>query len=79
MKPYPVLIEWADSTHWEPGKWCDIDELDTSPCDVVTVGWLVEKDKTCVTVASSITEAGDVTGLFVVPVGMVKKLVRLKP
>jgi hypothetical protein len=38
MKPRPVLIEWRDSTYWEPGRWVDLDELDGSACDVITVG-----------------------------------------
>jgi hypothetical protein len=67
MKPRPVLIEWRDSTHWEPGRWVDLDELDGSACDVITVGWLVDRTKTDHVICSSITEAGDGTGVFVIP------------
>ena len=77
MKPRPVLIEWSDSCHWSSTSWVDLDGLETSPCDVVTVGWLIAKDATCLTVAHSITEAQDATGVFVIPRACVKRLDRL--
>lgn len=80
MKPRPVLIEWSDSTHISPGTWVDLDVAgEPGPCDVITVGWLIAKDRRSVTIASSITEADDMRGAFVIPTSCVKRMVRLSP
>ena len=80
MKPRPVLIEWSDSTHIAPGTWVDREDAgDPGPCDVITVGWLIAKDKRSVTIASSLTEADDVTGVFTIPRAIINRMVRLGP
>ena len=80
MKPRPVLVEWVDSCHLAPGAWFDRQEaVDFGGCDVVTVAWLIGKDAESYTLAQSITEADDCTGLFVVPRAVVKRMVRLDP
>jgi hypothetical protein len=60
----------------------DLDVLDegvATGCDVVSVGWLVQKSKQSVVLAMSITEADDGRGLFVIPTSCVKRIVRLSP
>ena len=82
MKPRPVLIEWTDSCDWHVATWMDLDILDegvATGCDVVSVGWLVQKSKQSVVLAMSITEADDGRGLFVIPTSCVKRIVRLSP
>jgi len=81
VKPRPILVEWADSCHWgSHGHWHDRDDLvdATSPCDVLTVGWLIAQDDHCVTVVQSLTEADDVSAPFVIPIGCIKRVRRLK-
>jgi hypothetical protein len=48
-------------------------------CDVITVGWLVQKSKRALVLALSISEADDGRGLFVIPTACVKTMVRLRP
>jgi hypothetical protein len=80
VKPRPVLLEWVDSTHLAPGAWFDREAaVDCGACDIVTVAWLIGKDADTYTLAQSITEADDCTGLFVVPRACVKTVRRLKP
>lgn len=79
-KPRPVLVEWVDSSHLAPGTWVDReDACELGPCGVVTVGWLIGKTATYLTIASSITEADDVTGTFVIPRAVVARMERLSP
>ena len=82
MKPYPVFIEWHDACDWSPGEWVDLDPLESghaTGCDVVSVGWLVQKSKRAVVLAMSISSENDGRGLFVVPCSAIKRMVRLKP
>ena len=82
MKPYPVLIEWTDACDWSPAEWVDLEPLESghaTGCDVITVGWLVQKSKRALVLALSISEADDGRGLFVVPMACVKSMVRLTP
>lgn len=77
MRPKPVLILWKDACHVAPGAWVDA-ELEQGTAEVGTVAWLLRKDKKCYTIAQSISEHGDVTGMFVIPKAGVKKLTKLK-
>ena len=82
MKPYPVLVEWTDSCDWSPGEWVDLDCLErgkATGCDVVSVGWLVQKSKSSLVLAMSRSEANDGRGLFVVERSCIKKVWRLTP
>jgi len=81
VKPYPVLIEWHDAADFGEG-WVSLDDVEddhVAPCDVITVGWLVQKSKRALVLALSISEAMDGRGLFVVPRACVKKVTRLSP
>lgn len=80
MKPRPVIIEWTDSTHLAPGAWFDREAAcEAGACDIVTVAFLIGKTADAYTLAASITEADDCTGLFVIPRAVVKTIRRLKP
>lgn len=80
MKPRPVLVEWADAAHWGSREWADRGDVAdaTSPCDVLTVGWLIARDDRCITVVQSLTEADDVSAPFVIPIGCIRFVRRLK-
>ena len=79
MKPRPVLVEWVDSCHLAPGAWFDRQEaVDFGGCDVVTVAWLIGKGAESYTLAQSISESGDVTGVFVIPRACIRSARRLR-
>ena len=67
-----VLLTWVDAVSDESG-WKSIEKVQSQRPPVVrSVGWVVKRTKTHITLAASIIEDhcdGDVT----VPVGMVKK------
>ncbi len=50
----PVLIHWIDSTM--TSEWVKIDEESVPILDVYSIGWLIEKTKTALTVSSSATQ-----------------------
>lgn len=52
-----VLIEWLDSRRGE--GWVRLDELDVSITKCKSVGWIIAKDKTSVTLAGHIGENPD--------------------
>ena len=73
----PVCITWADS-HDIGGGWMELDQLDTEPCIVTTVGYLAGGAKAGhVTVVQSIADDGTVRHAFAIPVGMVLDVVAL--
>ena len=82
MTPRPVVVEWHDSAHISPGDWVDRAHLgDVTPCAVVTAGWLVARSEAVIVIAQSLSEAGDATGVFVIPrcnVVAIRKLKRPK-
>lgn len=79
MKPVPVLVEWDDSAHLVPGSWMGRAEASkTGVCGILTVGWLIGEDEKCITIAQSISEADDVTGAFVIPRTVVRRVKRLR-
>lgn len=76
----PVLIEWSDSCHVEPGAWVERDVANAaSPCGVVTVGWLLEDEGDAYVVASNVTEQGHTSGVFVIPKACALSVARLSP
>ena len=82
MKPYPVLVEWTDACDWSPAEWVDLEPLTAgvaTGCDVITVGWLVQKSKRALVLALSVTSERDGRGLFVIPRACVTRVVRLAP
>lgn len=73
------MIEWRDSAHISPGAWVDGDHVDEiEPCQVLSVGWLVSRDRSRLVLAQSISESGDLCGVFVIPAAMVVRLRRLR-
>jgi hypothetical protein len=82
VKPRPVMIEWVDSCHWSPGQWVDgdiFDDGEATACMVVSVGWLMQKTDDAITLCQSITEADDLSGLFVIPRACVLSITTLTP
>lgn len=70
----PVRITWHDS-HDVGDGWLDPGALDSGPCVVVTVGYLLPHAKAGhLTVAQSLSDAGDVRHAFSIPVGMVVEI-----
>ncbi len=67
-----VHIEWTDAHHHAPGEW-------TAPSDVVpgvrviTVGLLLSKRSGHYTLAQSIDESGNATGVFSIPRSAVRR------
>lgn len=71
MERTKVLVTWLDA-HAASDGWCAVDDLDASPCQVETLGWLIpDANAGHVTVAQSIADDDDLYHVFCVPVGMV--------
>ena len=80
MKPRPVIVQWVDSCHLAPGAWVERDEIDdVTPCGVITCAWLIHRTKRRLVLAHSVSESGDVTGVFVVPSQNVRKVIKVHP
>jgi len=78
--PYAALIEFTDHCHIAPGTWTPIDELEeVGSCGVLTVGWVIADTADTIVICSSITEAGDATGVFVIARPCVRRLERMPP
>ena len=76
----PILIEWQDSCHVEPGAWVDADTAaEATSCGVVTVGWRLEDEGDDVVIASNRTEQGHVSGVFVIPKACIIRQAWLAP
>lgn len=79
LQPYLLIWEDAQSIHHEITR-RDIQE--TTDALITSIGFLVKKDKQHVVLASSIGEPDDDAILYndvlTVPIGMVRKLHRLK-
>lgn len=74
----PVRIVWADSHDVGTNEWLDPGALDDGPCIVVTVGYLLPEAKAGhLLVCQSMSDNGDVRGVFAIPVGMVQELTAL--
>lgn len=71
-----VEIEWIDSCG-RTGIWESLDELEPLvPFPAVTIGYLLEKTKTHVTVAQTLNPEC-VARRFTIPLGCIKKIRRL--
>ena len=70
-----VEIEWADS-YGGGGTWVQRDEaLGLEPSHILSVGYLIHRDKTKVIILQSITDVGDlVMGALVIPKGCVQSI-----
>jgi hypothetical protein len=77
MTPRPVAVTWTDHCHISPGGWVGLDELDdVTPCPVVSVGFLLRRDRETLVLAQSVTD-DSATGVFVILRSCVKKVKRL--
>lgn len=66
-----VLVVWHDA-HAVSDGWWDSDQIDSEPCRIETIGWLIPDAKPDhVVVAQSLAGDGDLYHVFAVPVGMV--------
>lgn len=80
MKPYLVEVEWRDACMNAGGGWGNVEETDTEPIEVVTVGWLVERTEEKVVVALSrrLDAPGRYGAMLTIPAPWIGKLRRLK-
>ena len=61
-----VHIEWVDAHHHSPGEW--VDPADVEPgVRVITVGLLLSARRKHYTVAQSVDDSGNCTGVFSIP------------
>ena len=75
-----LMITWHDHYHFAPGTWVDLDGMeDLTPCDVETVGWLIDETPMIYALAQSITEAVDASGVFVIIKSCVTSVRELEP
>jgi hypothetical protein len=76
MNNTPVLakITWHDA-HSVSSGWMKSTEIDTEPCVVITVGWMIENIKAnhIVLAQSYIPSEGDIDHVMAIPVSMVVK------
>ena len=76
MKMKTAKIIWHDAC--DHGKaWVKQDEL-SGLVSITTVGMLINKTKDMLTIAHSICEDGDLSGVFYIPRGCVKSIEYLK-
>ncbi|MEM7676986.1 MAG: hypothetical protein AAF449_13360 [Myxococcota bacterium] len=70
-----VAIKWVDSHSPSLNAWIDESEIDHSPQIIRTVGWVINKNRTSITVASQITGKGSsqVAGVITIPKCCIKK------
>ena len=73
-----VHIEWTDAHHIGPGTW--IEPVDIVPgVKVITVGFLLSSKRKHYTVATTIDEAGNATGVFAIPQACVRRFAVITP
>jgi hypothetical protein len=78
MKYPKVEVCWKDHFHASPGAWIGLSEVSKlTPCEVVTTGYLIHKDKEVIVLAQNITESGDASGVFVIIRSCITKLRKL--
>ena len=66
-----VRVDWVDAHHHAPGEWVP-PGAPVPGVRVVTVGWLLSRHDDHYTVAQSIDDAGNTTGVFSIPRSAVK-------
>lgn len=80
MKPYPALVRWVDSCDIGPATWLEPEVLSdetVSPVTIVSVGWLLSRNKERLVLSLSVAEHGDVRGAFTIPSSCVVEVVKL--
>lgn len=79
MKYPRVKVSWEDHFHASPGMWIGLSEVDRlKPCEIVSTGFLVHKNKEILVLAQNISESGDASGVFVILRSCVIKMKRLR-
>lgn len=76
-----VCVTWHDA-HCDNNTWTAIDDIDTDPCVVRTVGYLlVDRKPNHVVIAQSFIDIDepDVDAVLSIPLGMVKSIVVMSP
>lgn len=75
--PKLVMVVWEDAAHDTTGWGDGLEEAQHFDIPlVISVGWLMAQDKRGVKIAQSLTD-DNVAQTLVVPVGMIKKIVKL--
>jgi hypothetical protein len=76
-----VRVTWHDA-HAVTDTWTNLHDLDTDPCIVATVGYLMGKVKSghlCLAQSVILGDEPTLDNVIAIPYGMVKKIERLKP
>ena len=61
------IIEWLDHATYSKSEWRSSDEIkNLSPIHVVTLGFVVAEDKTCIKVASTVSDEGHYASEFLI-------------
>lgn len=71
-----VLIEWDDATQPIP-EWIDAETVDTEPCVIRSIGWLVKKTGRTVVLAMAHAD-GVLQGVATIPTSAIRRIVDLK-
>ena len=70
-----TVVLWTDAAHIAPGEW--LEDVGDTRVNVTTVGLLVRATKKHVVVAHTLDESGNVTGVFSIPRGVIRKVTQL--
>lgn len=71
-----VQIKWVDSHSPSANIWIDECDIDHSPLNIKTVGWVINKSKQSITVANQIAgeNSNQVSGVITIPRCCIKKM-----
>jgi hypothetical protein len=72
-----VLIEWEDACGPEK-YWHFPETIDHTPGEIVSIGFVIQKNKRTVTICQSVDPKGGYGGLHIIPRSVVKKMTRVK-
>ena len=79
-KRVPVLIEWIDSHSPNTSSWVPVDEIDTRPLKLVSIGYVVAECKRSVTLAAHVSASKNcdqVCGVMSIPKSCILKRQKL--
>lgn len=69
-----VMVTWHDA-HSIDGGWSEISDIEDSPVEVESLGWLLpDRKKDHIVLAQSITNDESIDSVLCIPVAMVKKI-----
>ena len=72
-----VYVEWEDASglsHWRD----DTTAKDALPIPVRSIGWLMAKNKKCITIAASLNNQGEHSDRNTIPKGCIIKIMEVK-